>query len=283
MSRVKTFYTIYQITNNINGKIYIGKHQTQDLEDTYLGSGKLISKAVKKYGKENFTKEVLLICLSKEDLNLYEKLLIKEKNSCILDEKHTGYNMTRGGDGNTSETAKLYVEKQILENRNAFVGSKGSLLQKERIKNGTHNFNKETSSKGGKKGILHVKENGWSAEAIKKRVETRKAKDNYSRNMGAANTEEAIKKRIQTRRENGSLKTSPAMYSKEAMIKKAKTKYLKIISNIMSLYNTKEFSYDLLEIALKDRKTYIQKKVLAKYFTEQELKNIFASHYISDS
>ena len=29
-------YTIYQITNNLNGKIYIGKHQTKDLDDGYI-------------------------------------------------------------------------------------------------------------------------------------------------------------------------------------------------------------------------------------------------------
>lgn len=35
-----TYYTIYKTTNLINGKIYIGKHQTKDPYDSYLGSGK---------------------------------------------------------------------------------------------------------------------------------------------------------------------------------------------------------------------------------------------------
>ena len=40
------YYTIYSVTNNINGKIYIGKHQTKNIEDGYMGSGRLIREAI---------------------------------------------------------------------------------------------------------------------------------------------------------------------------------------------------------------------------------------------
>ena len=44
------FYTIYLTVNKINGKKYIGKHVTEDPYDSYLGSGIVLSNAIKKYG-----------------------------------------------------------------------------------------------------------------------------------------------------------------------------------------------------------------------------------------
>jgi len=48
------FYTVYKTINLVNGKIYVGLHVTDKLDDDYLGSGKLIQAAIKKYGRENF-------------------------------------------------------------------------------------------------------------------------------------------------------------------------------------------------------------------------------------
>ena len=48
----KLQFIIYKIVNVANGKYYIGKHKTFELDDGYLGSGIAISGALRKYGKE---------------------------------------------------------------------------------------------------------------------------------------------------------------------------------------------------------------------------------------
>jgi hypothetical protein len=73
---IDKFYTVYQTTNLINNKIYIGVHATKDLNDDYLGSGGALLRAIKKYGKENFKKEILYIFDNKEEMLLQEIQLV---------------------------------------------------------------------------------------------------------------------------------------------------------------------------------------------------------------
>lgn len=85
------FYTIYKITNLINQKTYIGKHQTTNLDDDYMGSGKLIQRAIEKYGIECFRKEILHVFDNEAAMNAAEKdLVVINENS---------YNLCPGGHG----------------------------------------------------------------------------------------------------------------------------------------------------------------------------------------
>lgn len=88
------FYYVYKISNILNGKIYVGKHSTKSLNDSYMGSGVAIKRALKKYGKENFIKDVICFCDSEGAMNKKEIEWIKE-----LDTFRRGYNMTKGGEG----------------------------------------------------------------------------------------------------------------------------------------------------------------------------------------
>lgn len=85
------YYTIYKITNKLNGKFYIGKHQTCDLDDDYMGSGKRIKAAIKKYGIENFKKEILQVFETETEMNEAEARLV------VLSED--SYNLCPGGQG----------------------------------------------------------------------------------------------------------------------------------------------------------------------------------------
>ena len=86
------FYTVYKITNKLNGKFYIGKHQTTNLDDGYMGSGTYLRNAIKKHGEHNFTKELLGIYSTVDEMNQAEKDLV------ILDES-ISYNLCPGGQG----------------------------------------------------------------------------------------------------------------------------------------------------------------------------------------
>lgn len=89
------FYTIYKTTNKVNGKFYIGKHQTKDLNDSYMGSGKYLKRAIAKHGVENFSKEILHIFDNEEEMNAKEAELVSE-DFCIREDT---YNLCRGGRG----------------------------------------------------------------------------------------------------------------------------------------------------------------------------------------
>jgi hypothetical protein len=72
------FYTIYKTTNIITSEFYVGQHITSNLDDGYLGSGVSLLESVKKYGKENFIKEILYIFDNKEEMNRKEIELVNE-------------------------------------------------------------------------------------------------------------------------------------------------------------------------------------------------------------
>jgi hypothetical protein len=120
------FYTVYKITNRVNGKIYVGLHVTKNLDDDYLGSGKQIQAAVKKYGRENFKREYIKICKDSEEMYALEANIVNEE----FVKRTDTYNMKTGGTGSWS-----HVNANPGKYREA-----RSKLRKQRNANGDNPF-----------------------------------------------------------------------------------------------------------------------------------------------
>lgn len=87
---------LYETTNMVNGKTYIGvrTYQFRTEDDHYLGSGKLILKAIEKYGKESFTRRTLVISTAEYCYNMERKLVTEE-----FVKSRDNYNIAVGGLG----------------------------------------------------------------------------------------------------------------------------------------------------------------------------------------
>ena len=99
MKNLKYNY-VYKITNKINGHFYYGVHRTNNLNDKYMGSGTRLYLAYQKYGKENFTKEIIeFFDTYQEALNLEEKLVTEKE----INDPNC-YNIVLGGGKGTAGT-----------------------------------------------------------------------------------------------------------------------------------------------------------------------------------
>jgi hypothetical protein len=73
----RSYHYAYLITNILNGKKYVGDHSTDNLNDHYLGGGKYLHFAIKKYGKEKFKKDILQFFPSKQEAFDSQEFFIK--------------------------------------------------------------------------------------------------------------------------------------------------------------------------------------------------------------
>ena len=93
---------VYKTTNLVNGKFYIGQDSKNN--PNYLGSGTLLNKAIEKYGREHFVKEIIEYCESEEQLNSREIFWIFELKPL--------YNIAKGGSG--GDTISNHPERALI-------------------------------------------------------------------------------------------------------------------------------------------------------------------------
>ena len=102
------FYIVYRTINRLNGKFYIGVHKSVSEDfDGYYGSGKLLRRAIKKYGKQYFKRYNLFIFNNPEDAFAEERRLLLDwlnHSDC--------YNIMPGGRGDYSHFLQKNIDRR---------------------------------------------------------------------------------------------------------------------------------------------------------------------------
>jgi hypothetical protein len=233
---------IYKTTNLINKKIYVGKSLRN--KNSYMGSGTLLNKAMKKYGKDNFIKEIIDHADTLEELNAKEIYWIEKLNST---KQKIGYNIAKGGTGgNTLDNHpdKLTIRKKITEALNK--------IQKtdEYRKKASENFKKIWKRDGYRENMINK---------MKGREITWKDKIKEGANAYYA--------------KNGPRKVSEE--TKLKIVKNRKSKFIAIIeediqNKIVSLYN--DFGASRIsEILLKENNQIVSRFLIIRVLKEKRL------------
>jgi len=150
---MEKYYIVYKTTNKVNGKFYVGSHQTTKLDDGYLGSGKVLKLAIKKYGRQNFEREIICRCIDAKVMRIVETHFVKYH---ILRDKRACYNRSFSGTGamlgednaffgkSHTEEVKLVMKEKAklrIKELNAFYGRRHTLSTKLKLKANRPNTN----------------------------------------------------------------------------------------------------------------------------------------------
>ena len=118
---------VYLTTNMCNGKVYSGQNKGV-FDSKYLGSGKIIRRAIKKYGAGNFRVSVLEYATTKTELDYLEKKYIEECRTYFGAENV--YNITDGGEG--GDTFSKNPDKEYIRKKLRLAGKVGGIVCKNK-------------------------------------------------------------------------------------------------------------------------------------------------------
>lgn len=234
---------IYLTINLITNKKYIGKHYGE-LTDSYLGSGILLKKAIKKYGKENFKREILYISKNEKENNLKEKEFIKAFNA-VEDENF--YNIAAGGEGgDIFHLLPLEKQKELKEKISLKYSGKGNPMygkhHSEDTKHKLKSIDKSyTKTKKFRKKMSEVTKGEKNGMYGKKHSEISKQKMSNS------------KKGKKLGKDNGNAKGISAFLDKEMTIL---VKHFDTIKEALIYVGTKPNDYSGISKRMKENKPY---------------------------
>jgi len=172
-------YTVYKITNKINGKIYVGAHQTKNLNDNYMGSGKLIRRAIRKYGADNFEREWLHIFETPEDMFFMESKIVNED---FVNDEQT-YNLTSGGSGSWAHVHNEENYKRLRKqafSANKLAQKKLKILRKDKSWNARLSQSLSKASTGNQ---------NWLGKTHTEETKTKIGKANSKHQKGSKNSQ----------------------------------------------------------------------------------------------
>lgn len=152
---------IYETTNLVNGKKYIGKHKADKFDNQYLGSGIALKKSVQKYGKQNFSVKILEIIKSNQkELDEKEKEWIIKYNA-VKDKMY--YNRSYGG-----ENEGWFGVNQVIKEQGGLTKETREKMSKSRTGIKHPMYGKQHSEESKEK-MRKIKKGKKTSEATKKK------------------------------------------------------------------------------------------------------------------
>lgn len=135
-------YYVYKTTNKLNGRYYIGVHKSENIEtDSYLGSGYILAKALDKYGKANFEREILFEFDTPEEAFQKEREIVNEE---FVNDDIT-YNVALGGHGGKITEVNPFFGRHHTEETKEILRRKSSEKRhteesKQKIRNSMNEY-----------------------------------------------------------------------------------------------------------------------------------------------